>query len=230
MDIRIPEFDLLTAGFPCQPFSVAGKQRGENDSRNKWPSTISAIRLLQPRYALLENVPGILSVGRPAYFGRILGDLAESGYNAQWDCISASAVGAPHRRNRVWIYAYPNRDSARFNRKAIPVFGWGSFQEGSDTRWVRNEISDADIKGLSKRDEQRSVKTKTTRIFTGSESLRAHTENRGKQWEVEPSMGRVADGVQSRVDRIKCLGNAVVPQVVTHVGRCIKDAIEEGII
>jgi DNA (cytosine-5)-methyltransferase 1 len=99
-------FDLLTGGYPCQPFSKAGNRRGEADPRHLWPEVHRIIRNVRPRFVLLENVPGHLSLG----FGRVLGDLAESGYDAEWDCIPASAVGAPHQRDRVWIVAYPDGD------------------------------------------------------------------------------------------------------------------------
>lgn len=96
--------DVVSAGFPCQPFSVAGKQEGEFDERNMWPDTIRVVREVRPQLAFLENVPGLLGGGH-GYFGRILGDLAESGYDAVWDAVPASAVGAPHRRDRLWILA-----------------------------------------------------------------------------------------------------------------------------
>jgi len=95
--------DLITGGFPCQPFSVAGKQLGADDPRNMWPATLEAIRIIRPRYAFLENVPGLLVSG---YFHRIIGDLAESGLDARWKVISAAEVGAPHKRDRVWILAH----------------------------------------------------------------------------------------------------------------------------
>jgi DNA (cytosine-5)-methyltransferase 1 len=99
--------DVVSAGFPCQPFSVAGRQAGDQDERNMWPDTIRVVREVRPRYAFLENVPGLLSSGH-GYFGTILGELAESGYDAVWDCIQAASVYAPHRRERLWILAYPN--------------------------------------------------------------------------------------------------------------------------
>jgi len=95
--------DVVTAGFPCQPFSVAGKQRAEQDERNMWPHTIECIRLVQPQYAFLENVPGLLATG---YIRRVYGDLAEAGYNAQWCVLGADNCGAPHHRKRLWIFAY----------------------------------------------------------------------------------------------------------------------------
>jgi len=94
--------DVLTAGFPCQPFSVAGKKKGQDDDRNKWPQTIQCIRDVRPRYAFLENVPGLLSSG---YFGEILTALAEAGFDARWCVLGADDVGAPHRRKRLWIKA-----------------------------------------------------------------------------------------------------------------------------
>jgi DNA (cytosine-5)-methyltransferase 1 len=97
--------DVISAGFPCQPFSVAGRREGENDERNMWPDTARVIREVRPSYAFLENVPGLLA-GDHGYFGTILGELAESRYDAVWDVIPASAVGAPHRRDRLWILAY----------------------------------------------------------------------------------------------------------------------------
>ena len=94
--------DVVTAGFPCQPFSVAGKKKGQDDDRNKWPQTIQCIRDVRPRYAFLENVPGLLSSG---YFGEILTALAEAGFDARWCVLGADDVGAPHRRKRIWIKA-----------------------------------------------------------------------------------------------------------------------------
>lgn len=95
--------DVISGGFPCQPFSNAGNRLGADDSRNMWPATIECIRIIQPRFALLENVPGLLSSG---YFGTVLGDLVTSGYDASWRILSAAELGAPHRRDRVWIMAY----------------------------------------------------------------------------------------------------------------------------
>lgn len=94
--------DVVTAGFPCQPFSVIGKQEGEDDGRNMWPETWDAIRIIRPRFCFLENVPGLLA---DRYFGRILEGLALLGYGVRWGCIRASQLGAPHRRERLWIVA-----------------------------------------------------------------------------------------------------------------------------
>lgn len=106
--------DIITAGFPCQGFSVAGKQLGEKDKRNGWPATIECIRLVRPRYLLLENVPALLTFG---YFGTILRELSESGYRYCWKTISAAEVGAPHKRNRLWIVAHLEGERCVFSNQ-----------------------------------------------------------------------------------------------------------------
>jgi len=97
--------DVISAGFPCQPFSVAGKKKGADDERNMWPSTCEVIRIIRPSRAFLENVPGLIGSG---YFGNILQDLAEIGYDAKWCCLSAAESGARHKRERLWIVANSN--------------------------------------------------------------------------------------------------------------------------
>lgn len=101
--------DVITAGFPCQPFSEAGHQRADTDERNLWPDTIDVIKKVQPKWCLLENVPGLLR--KHGYFGTVLKDLSEAGYNAKWCCLSAQNVGAPHKRERLWIFAFPNTNN-----------------------------------------------------------------------------------------------------------------------
>jgi DNA (cytosine-5)-methyltransferase 1 len=99
--------DVLTAGFPCQPFSAAGARRGPEDLRNMWPATRDAIRIIRPRECLLENVPGLR--WKPhGYIGTVLRDLAEIGYDARWTSLAAADVGAPHKRERLWLLCHPN--------------------------------------------------------------------------------------------------------------------------
>lgn len=93
----------MTAGYPCQPFSAAGRRGGEDDPRHLWPFVACAIRILRPPHVLLENVAGHLSLG----FGAVLADLAEVGYDARWVCLPAAGVGAAHKRERVFIHATP---------------------------------------------------------------------------------------------------------------------------
>ena len=103
--------DWLSGGFPCQPFSVAGRRAGEADERNMWPATRDAISIIRPPYVFLENVPGLLTTG---YERRIFADLAEIGYDCEWDVVPAAFIGAPHLRERLWIIAYTN--GIRFER------------------------------------------------------------------------------------------------------------------
>lgn len=102
----VGQVDVLTAGFPCQPFSVAGKRKGEEDDRFLWPQVARCVREIRPSIVLLENVPGILSIDRERVFGRVLRDLAQAGYDAWWTVLSAAEVGAPHLRKRVFIVAH----------------------------------------------------------------------------------------------------------------------------
>jgi DNA (cytosine-5)-methyltransferase 1 len=102
--------DIVYGGFPCQPFSVAGKKRGSKDERNMWPATANLISILRPKYVLLENVSGLIS---HQYVRQIFGDLAKIGYDCEWDIVGASDVGAPHKRKRVWILAYSTNDRDR---------------------------------------------------------------------------------------------------------------------
>ena len=96
--------DVVSAGFPCQPFSVAGKGLAHADDRNFWPETAEVLRLVRPAFALLENVPGLLS-GSHNYFEKVLSDLASLGFDAEWRVLGADDAGAPHRRKRLWIVA-----------------------------------------------------------------------------------------------------------------------------
>jgi len=94
--------DIITGGFPCQPFSTAGKRLGEDDSRNMWPSTYRIINEVKPEWCLLENVAAILG----SYFGQIITDISQIGYDVWWGCLSASTIGAQHQRERLWIVAH----------------------------------------------------------------------------------------------------------------------------
>ena len=100
--------DVISAGFPCQPFSLAGKRKGKEDERNLWPETRRIVSEIRPKYAFLENVPGLLN---NEYWGTILGEMAEIGYNVEWCTLSAASCGAPHIRQRLWILAYLTPDT-----------------------------------------------------------------------------------------------------------------------
>ena len=185
---------VISAGFPCQPFSVAGKKAAKDDPRNCWPQTLDIIRRVRPRYCLLENVGGLLS-RKHRYFETILKDLAESGYDARWKVISAAEVGAPHKRDRLWIVGYSNssRELQSEGRKQ------GEWRRSSHTG---EEVSNTS----SERLEGRKLSSREGEAYatTGSTCW----------WDTEPRVGRVANGMAHRVDRLKALGNGQVPAVV----------------
>ena len=123
--------DIITAGYPCQPFSHAGKREGQNDDRHIWPHIADAVRVLRPGYVFLENVAGHLSLG----FGDVLADLAKAGYDARWVCVRASDVGAPHRRERVFILAsvrYPGHNAGGSELWQQPQDATGGASEPSE--------------------------------------------------------------------------------------------------
>ena len=173
-----PRPDLICGGYPCQPFSTAGQRHGTLDPRHLWPMFADAIRTLRPRYALMENVTGHLSLG----FGSVLADLAQIGYDTEWDCIPAAAVGAPHRRDRVFIIA-----------------------------------TSTDVAHTTSASSQRE---RTPGRITPQHTKFDMASHR-RTWQPEPGMGRVAHGIPHRLDRLRTLGNAVVPQVAQHIAQHI---------
>jgi len=177
--------DLITGGYPCQPFSEAGKRKGTEDDRHLWPEMFRIIKQARPTWMLAENVTGHISMG----IDSVLHDLEGEGYTTRTIILPACAVDSPHRRNRVWILA--NTKSKRFN-------------SGDDcqNKWKANRTQHAPT------NKSGSVSW----METG-------------RWPHEPAIHRVAHGVSNRVDRIKGLGNAIVPQVAYEIMRCIQLAI-----
>lgn len=143
--------DVISAGFPCQPFSVAGKQAGAGDPRNMWPQTLECIRIVQPRFCFLENVPALVTSG---YFGTVLSGLVESGYDCRWRILSAAEVGAPHKRDRLWIvghakhYGQPAEQKLRGNEKASYKRGK---KEQATTRKPKGADRPVDVPGIQGR-------------------------------------------------------------------------------
>jgi DNA (cytosine-5)-methyltransferase 1 len=134
---EVEPIDILTAGYPCQPFSHAGQRKGTEDERHLWPYIIKAISKLRPKYVILENVRGHLSLG----FKEVLGDLAQNGYDAKWRIVRASDVGAPHQRARLFIIAYANSDACQESRRAYRKISTKSagFQRGQNIGQARCE-------------------------------------------------------------------------------------------
>lgn len=260
--------DVITAGFPCQPFSVAGKGEGENDPRNKWPETIECLRVVRPRLALLENVPGLFA---HEYTREIFRELAEAGFDAQWCVLGAGDCGAPHRRKRVWIKAKlcdtdsESQSAFTLNAKASGVQDvanasggrcgraqGGEIQQpgrteiigrGSDVPHATSErrgeagpdserpaqraacsgnaLADADSQRLQR--EQRGQPNKEEREKPQERPARPQGFFSGGAWPAEPELGRVANGVADRMDRLKALGNGQVPRVAATAWRMLSE-------
>lgn len=123
--------DVLTGGFPCQPHSLAGLRAGSNDKRDLFDEIIQCAGVLRPRFIVLENVPGLFTSDAGRFFGRVLGALASLGYDAEWRVLSAADVGAPHRRERVWIVAHAKRESVRDRGRGVDA-GAARAREGAE--------------------------------------------------------------------------------------------------
>lgn len=199
------QIDVLAGGFPCQDISTAGLGAGLSGSRSGlWFEYHRLIKEIQPRYAIIENVSALRSRG----LDQVLWSLAEIGYDAEWHCIPASAVGAPHRRDRIWIIAYPDSQHRRFKCKIAD----------SSQRKARDEFSG----GSSSLADTNRAHSEGRRLSSGTYAQYANTVSAG-WWETEPAVGRVANGLPGQSHRLKQLGNAVVPQIPELIGRAIME-------
>lgn len=267
---RIEEtIDVIVGGFPCQDISLAGNGEGLEGKRSGlWSEFHRLIKEIKPKYAIIENVSALRSRG----LDQVLRSLSEIGYDAEWNCIPASAFGAPHRRDRIWIMAYPRRSSGReqFDRDQEGI-GRGAFEtserspntdqitrssEGTKAMAHANLSGSGASKNGNNTKRSETVERRQEQSFnrsSGSSANLAHADNEGSQgwlyrwadkkreselgylgrcssvygqpiqdqWSVEPDVGRVANGVPNRVDRLKQLGNAIVPQTAEFLGLAV---------
>ena len=224
--------DVICGGYPCQPFSQAGQRRGDQDDRHLWPEMARIIDETRPTWVVGENVAGHVTLG----LDEVLSDLEARNYTCGAYIIPAAAVDASHRRDRVWIIAHADRkgepDVAVDEKPRSRVLDVADTDNRSG-RWREERQPQGDrqldVYGQNVADpigegsqsaghEQREARNARARqpFKLGSGQARL--------WKTEPLVGRVADGVPARVDRIKALGNAVVPQVVAKIGRAILEA------
>ena len=215
--------DVIAGGYPCQPFSTAGKRQGENDPRHLWPYFRDAISGIRPRFAILENVRGHLSMG----FDRVLADLTEIGYDCEWRVVSAAGMGAPHRRERIICVAYPSQQYSygvfNYTRNSTQPKTISEFGNSCGTQ----DVANTDQSRREHRNENRSTQAQNgqrPKVFVQDYASNSDC-GPFSHWVFEPNVGRVANGVPARVDRLRGLGNAVVPQVAEYVGRLITQSL-----
>lgn len=192
--------DVISGGFPCQDVSRAGFQAGIGGERSRlWVEYARLICELRPSFAVVENVPGLLDGG----IGRVLGDLAEIGYDAEWDSLPAAAFGAPHIRDRIWLLAYPAK-CERFN--------------GDSQRLRTHVLPDADGRREA---TERCEDWKILELVPGVRKRMA-----ADWWLSQSRVERSADGLPDQLDRLRVLGNAVVPQIAEWIAQRIKQVMD----
>ncbi len=229
--------DIITAGFPCQDISCAGRGAGINGPKSGlWREAARIIGEVRPEFVLVENSPVITRRG----LGVVLGDLAEAGYDAEWGVFSAAEIGAPHLRKRIWILAHSNNPATARQRELggeIPAFakserfdmGGAAVADSQGRRtgrlparsWTEREreadlgresslVSDALDKGFQDWGQARISKSSKRLSYSTTERRRI------SWWDIEPGLGRVADGVAHRIHRLKAIGNGQVPAVAAR--------------
>jgi len=254
----IDTIDIITGGYPCQPFSVAGRKKGEEDPRHVWPEMFRLVQELRPTWVIGENVGGHIKLG----LDTVLENLESEGYSARTFSISASSIGANHKRERVWIIANladsqrlgrtegtkkseeltreessdqsDNRSEGRIQSKPSQVMadsntGHGKQQNqevcsrGNASNSSSEDVADSEGSNRNEHEINREHgKASSQEIFGNGSSISGVSA----WWSVEPDVGRVAHGVPNRVDRLKCLGNSVVPQIPYVIGLSIKKILE----
>ena len=229
----IGRIDVITGGFPCQDISRAGKQAGlsEGTRSGLWSEIVRLAGELRPRFIIMENVANLLSgpSGQPGgWFGRVLGDLAECGYDAEWENIPAAALGAPHRRERIWLMAYSDESGDRGNLGKMERTGKISCSQGRQSTFQAECCCEAmaypDETGQQGIEEAGSP----SGIWPGSNQFIGGCANHSwPAWAIEPDVGRVAHGIPNRAHRIAGLGNAVIPQIPELIGNAILESINQ---
>lgn len=280
----IPEpVGILTAGYPCQPFSQAGKRRGEEDPRHIFPHILRIVAQTRPTFTVFENVYGHISMG----LDNVLNAMETEGYATRTFVVPASGVGALHKRDRVWIVGYAKHDgplAAEVARGSFKTSDTGAEGQSKASQLEgASRPSNGSVVGEGKQasnvgdssDIGRDGRTKTIgragqanqqdqsepqvwcepsrpsedvaytsgvgvqrRWASGEQVAYSHEGEEiplcsserpsATQWETEPCVGRVVNGVPARVDRIKGLGNAIVPQIAMNIGLSIKDMIDKA--
>ena len=221
----LPRPDILCGGFPCQDLSTAGKMAGLGGKKSGlWFNLYEYISVLRPSIIILENVPNVVNLGLPA----ICGAMAEIGYDMQWGIVSAASMGAPHLRRRWFAVAYPNDEGLRLSERireecTEKIFASSNGEAQAATNTTCVNVQKKCQPGAMEAPQDRPAKFK--RI--GSNTRGIHPGNYWEGFPTQPGICRRDDGIPDRVDRIRSLGNSIVPQCAEYIGRLI---VNSGLI
>jgi len=223
--------DVLTGGFPCQPYSVAGKRKGKEDDRHLWPEMLRAIREIAPCYVVGENVGGLVSWNGGMVFDEVQTDLEAQGYEITPVILPACAIGAWHRRDRIWFIAHSinGTNSTERNTQGETERIQGERRQTGFTR----ELIGTDSSLHSDNRSQRNQRSKPSEIpklrgIQRSEDGRIYANIEGRPDLSTPVLCRSYDGIPSGMDRVSAYGNAIVPQVAFEIFKCISVFEQEG--
>jgi len=220
----IDSIDIITGGYPCQPFSIAGRQKGEQDSRHLWPEYFRLVKELRPTWVIGENVSGHIKLG----LDTVIEDLESEDYAVRPFSISASSIGANHQRERIWILAHSRR--SQWPRAELRGENENETRKENANQFERSSsTSEVDVANTNNERLQRQWQSRnqfTPRFNSSRESSEEGQRTVGQGWwESEPNMGRVAHGIPKRVDRLKSLGNSLVPQIPYYIGKTILEVM-----
>jgi len=227
-DIKEP-VDILTGGFPCQPYSVAGKQKGTNDDRYLWPEMFRVIKEVKPTFIIAENVRGLINIQDGMVFETVCSDLESEGFEIQTFIIPAAGVGAPHKRERVWIVGYSKYNgslTSKIKRRNDKINDRAEEGENTTLEPERTSRSGNNVTmensgcELYERSSIRGKDEDETRKEITNQHQRSSSTS-WRSWEFEPDVGRVANGVPGRAHRLRGLGNAIIPKIAEEIGRSI---------
>jgi DNA (cytosine-5)-methyltransferase 1 len=218
---------LLTGGFPCQPFSVAGKQRGKDDNRYLWPEMLRVIQEAKPTWIIGENVAGIVNLA----LDQVCADLEGQGYEVEPIIVPACAVDAPHRRDRVWIVGHSKLNGLTASKTSGGLLDKSEEQRGKVKEWESSGASCTSSDVADSVSERGCCWNSEGEYAEDVRESSRHSRDNSRgvaTWIAEPSVGRVANGIPNRSHRLKGLGNAIVPQVAAEIIRCINKIMEDN--
>ena len=234
--------DIITGGFPCQPFSVAGKRRGTEDDRYLWDETIRVIRECKPRWFIGENVEGIINIQEGVVFRQVCDDLEKEGFEVQCVVIPASGIGAWHQRKRVWILAYSKHNGSHRSKGNETIKSsdqskeWLFIRDDQDVPNSIGKLSDgcsSTTRVSTTELERLDSNEKENRNEVWSKAERCSEQDKYQTWwEAQSKLCRTPDGISYELDkdrknRIKSLGNSIVPLIARELGLAIMKAEQD---